>query len=267
MLTTITVLACAFLAPQSPSRPAIGPQPKASALRAEADIADRDGTALAGASRAACDTDSKRPLPRNELDKLLPHERNRGTTGPKDWVVSQSDAAQPSAVVVAGQVELTRREAKASAIERLREDTRDRQLEHGRSVIRAAAPFWLPNFVAEQALHEWVRGLGDPLQRSVRILDDDVKVRDHGFGQSFQAFLLIEEDASQADRSGRELERRLDRRVRRFVVLSGGVVGFWAVLAFVVAWIDRLSRGYMTWRLRGIALGLGAAVPAILFLL
>src|SRR5690606_25840985 len=128
---------------------------------------------LAEASRAACDTDSKRPLPRNEPDELLQPARNRGTTGPKEWVVAQSDASQPSAVVVAGQVELTRREAKASALERLREDTRDRQLEHGRSVLRAAAPVWLPNFVAEQALHEWVRGLGDPLHRSVRILDDD----------------------------------------------------------------------------------------------
>ncbi len=74
--------AIGLLALTDPSRPAIGPQPKVFALRAKTDIAGRDGTVLAGASRAARDTDSKRQLPRNESDKLLQPARNRGTTGP-----------------------------------------------------------------------------------------------------------------------------------------------------------------------------------------
>jgi hypothetical protein len=64
-----------------PSRPANGPQPKAFALHAKVDIAGSDGTVLAGAVRAAPDAVGKRPLRRNEPDKLLHPARNRGAIG------------------------------------------------------------------------------------------------------------------------------------------------------------------------------------------
>jgi hypothetical protein len=66
----------------SPSRPAIGPQPKVFALRAKTDIAGRDGTVLAGAYRAARETVTKRQSPRKEPDELLQSASDRGTPGP-----------------------------------------------------------------------------------------------------------------------------------------------------------------------------------------
>jgi hypothetical protein len=65
-----------------PSQPAIGPQPKVSALRAKTDIAGHDGTVLAGAYRAARGADGKRPLPMNETQDPSRLATNRGTPGP-----------------------------------------------------------------------------------------------------------------------------------------------------------------------------------------
>ena len=48
------------------------------------------------------------------------------------------------------------------------------------------------------------------------------------------------------------------------MLLRGGAVAFaWATLALAVGWFDRLSRGYMTGRLRLLGVLLGVAVPAI----
>ena len=68
--------------PLLPPRPAIGPQPKAIALRAMTDIAGRDGTVLAGAFRAAPNTVSKGSLPMNAPRQPLLHATSRGSTGP-----------------------------------------------------------------------------------------------------------------------------------------------------------------------------------------
>ena len=42
---------------------------------------------------------------------------------------------------------------------------------------------------------------------------------------------------------------------------------FWLVLAFGYAWLDRLSRGYMTGRLRLLGVLSGVAVPIVVLCL
>ena len=57
--------------------------------------------------------------------------------------------------------------------------------------------------------------------------------------------------------------RRLERTT---AVKAGGVAAGWVFLAVLLGWLDRLSRGYMTTRLRVIGILGGVLMPAALFL-
>ena len=63
------------------------------------------------------------------------------------------------------------------------------------------------------------------------------------------------------------LRRAVPRAAETFAVKCAGVIGFWLVLGVVLGWIDRLSRGYMTWRLRAIGAIAGVSLPAVVLLI
>lgn len=98
----------------------------------------------------------------------------------------------------------------------------------------------------------------------LRVLDRDLLVRDHGFGRSYQAFLLLEKVNPNSARLSDTLSNRLQSEQERFVLNCGGVVGWWGLLALIVLWIDRLTRGYMTGRLYVLGTSLGLVVPILL---
>jgi len=57
-----------------------------------------------------------------------------------------------------------------------------------------------------------------------------------------------------------------DLRGQALAFLAGASL-WWGLLAFLVGWLDRLSRGYMTARLSAIGVALGVSVPSLAFLL
>lgn len=168
------------------------------------------------------------------------------------------------ALVVVGTPELSRREALAAAQEQARVELLERLAARGRTTVGEAAPAWLPGFVQQRIVARWLQGLDSG--KLQRVTGEDFVVRDHGFAQSYEARLLVEEDAAAVQHSLRSLRVRLADSGRWFAAAAGGLVVFWAVLALVQAWFDRLTRGYMTWRLRLIAAAIGA-VPLTLLLL
>ena len=97
-----------------------------------------------------------------------------------------------------------------------------------------------------------------------------------GQGESeFLDELLFERP--ERDRSALATLRRIigERRLRAsLVALRGQAIAFllvtsfwWGLLAFLVGWLDRLSRGYMTARLSAIGVALGLSIPSLAFLL
>ena len=183
----------------------------------------------------------------------------------KTWVDRGYDPGEPNAHSVSGTPELTRKAAWASATKRAVQDHDERLAELAGDTANATTSSWLPEFVVAKVVREWTR---EQTRRTrPKVLDRDLLVREHGFGRSYQAFLLLDElDPSVASRS-RGLSRRLAKAERMFLAKCGGTVGLWALLALVLAWIDRLTRGYMTGRLYLIGAALGVCGPILLVLL
>lgn len=183
----------------------------------------------------------------------------------KIWVDRGYDPVQPNAHSVSGSPELTRKAAWASVTERAVRAHDERLAELAAQTAHAESSSWLPEFVVANVVREWSRQQARRIRPEV--LDRDLLVREHGFGRSYQAFLLLDAlDPNVASRSG-GLSRRLARAERVFLAKCGGTVGLWALLAFVLAWIDRLTRGYMTGRLYLIGAALGVCGPILLVLL
>ena len=183
----------------------------------------------------------------------------------KTWVDRDFDPAQPNGYVVSGAPELTRKEAWASAERNAIESHNERLRDYAETQAAAAAKSWLPEFVRDKVVTEWTR---DRLRRlQPKVLDRDLIVRDHEFGRSYQAFYLVEPlDTEHVERLG-GLAPRLAREEEWFLVKTGGMVGFWALIALVITWIDRLSRGYMTKRLIAIGSLLALVGPALVVVL
>ena len=180
----------------------------------------------------------------------------------KDWVDRGYDGTQPNSAVVAGSPELSRADAWRSVTRRAVEE-RQAQLE-GLAAARVAeqSASWLPDFVTEQAIREWS---GEQMEGfRLRVLDRDLLVRNHGFGQSFQAFLLLEKGTPGVDHGSQSLEHRLASARECFALKCGGVAGWWGLLALLTFWFDRLTRGYMTGRLCVLGSGLGLVAPILL---
>jgi hypothetical protein len=181
---------------------------------------------------------------------------------------SLSPAQDPSvggAVPVRGEPELTQVEAHASARRKVDELVRMRLEERADRAVARAVPFWVPAPYAARTVDRWIDEAGS--SAAFAIVDQDVQRREHEFGASFQTTLWIGEEPRQIEQAERRLQQRLRALERATAVRYGGSVAIWLLLAVLVGWLDRMSRGYMTGRLRAIGLFAGLAIPAVFFLL
>ena len=188
-----------------------------------------------------------------------------GCCGPQAPMATAVSAGNVGAVAVRGTTELSSAEAfetaRAAAHEHLQARWRDR----AQRLVVDQRPFWWPSMFAEQATRRWEAR--QSLADAMTIVDREDRVREHEFGRSYQTTLWIAEDPRTVERGERQLRRELQTAQRRTLVLSGATVALWALLAVSIGWIDRLSRGYMTGRLRCIGLLVGTVVPTLAFLL
>lgn len=168
------------------------------------------------------------------------------------------------AVVVRGDAELDPAAAFASARRKAEEHVRERWSERAERVIDAQRPFWLPDLIAREAVRRWLADL--PVEQIVRCVDRQDREREHEFGNSYQTTLWVAEEPRLVQQGERQLKRELRRLEQTTAIKYGSVVAGWVVLCVLVGWFDRLSRGYMTGRLRLLGLLCGVAFPALAFL-
>jgi len=173
-------------------------------------------------------------------------------------------AAMASAVMVRGDAELSPAEALASAEQRVDEHVRSVWSDRAERAVGRYRPFWMPEFVTAQAVQRWLADL--PIERMVQRVDREDRERTHEFGNSYQTTLWIAEDRTAVERNEHVLRNRLRRLERQTAMRAGGVAAGWVMLALLLAWIDRLSRGYMTGRLRAIGVLAGLLMPAVAIL-
>jgi hypothetical protein len=168
------------------------------------------------------------------------------------------------AVAVRGDAELTPAAALASARTRVDDHVRDLWRERAERELERRRPFWVPQPIADGAVRRWLADL--PVAQLVAVLDREDRQREHDFGSSWQTTLWVAEDPRAQQRSEQRLRSELRELERTTAYKFGGIAAGWTVLLLGIGWLDRLSRGYMTGRLRVAGLLAGAAVPAVLFL-
>lgn len=168
------------------------------------------------------------------------------------------------AVVVRGDAELDPATAFASARRKAEEHVRALWSERAERALAAQRPFWMPDLIAQQAVRRWLFDL--PIEQIVRLVDREDREREHEFGNSYQTTLWVAEEPRLVLQGERQLRRELQKLERTTAIKYGSVVAGWVVLGVLVGWFDRLSRGYMTGRLRLVGLLCGAAFPALAFL-
>ncbi len=176
-----------------------------------------------------------------------------------------SVALQAAAVAVRGEPELSSAEALASARRKVEEQVRSELAERAQRTVEMDRPFWVPEILTREAVRRWLRDV--PLGQVVRLVDREDREREHEFGSSYQTTLWIAEEPQQLSAAERQLRRNLRMLERSTAIKYGGTAVVWCLLAVLVGWLDRMSRGYMTGRLRFSGLLAGVAVPAIFFLL
>lgn len=169
------------------------------------------------------------------------------------------------AVVVRGDAELSPAEALVSAKRKAEEHVRDLWQDRAEQAFSGRRPFWLPELLAREAMRRWLAEL--PIEQMATYVDREDRQREHEFGSSYQTTLWVAEEPRLVANSERLLRRATQQLERVTAVKFGGIVAGWAVLAVVIGWLDRLSRGYMTGRLRLLGLLGGVAFPALAFLL
>lgn len=179
--------------------------------------------------------------------------------------VAQDPLPIPGAVAVRGEAELSPAEALASAHAKAEAMVKVRLTERAERTAAAARPFWVPGAFADRAVARWLADLS--LAEVVKVVDREDRTREHEFGPSFQTTLWVAEEPRQIAAAERQLKRRLQALERTTAARFGGTVAVWLLLGILVAWLDRLSRGYMTGRLRAIGLFGGVAIPALFFVL
>jgi len=182
----------------------------------------------------------------------------------------ECDRRQPvnatSGLVVRGTVELSPGEADLAAEASVAEKARALLTEQGRAVLADTCPFWLPPFYQRQLLQRWL-GAADG-GAALQVVDRVQEEHDHGgLGRSYRTELTVKPDPRRLGQLLGSLRRMASTGARVFAVKCAGIVAFWLVLATVIAWLDRLSRGYMTWRLRFLGATAGTVLPAVVLLL
>ncbi len=175
-----------------------------------------------------------------------------------------ASAVVADAVAVRGETELSPAAAFASARRKAEEHVRELWHDRADHAVEGQRPFWLPDVVAREAVRRWLADL--PVEQLTKVVDREDRERQHEFGNSYQTTLWVAEEPRGVQQSERLLRRELRQLERTTAVKYGGVVAGWVLLALLVGWFDRLSRGYMTGRLRLLALVCGAAFPAVAFL-
>jgi hypothetical protein len=180
-------------------------------------------------------------------------------------VAALAIAPPQDAFAVTGTPELDSAAAFRAAMNQAEAKVRDAQRERAQLVAAEWRPFWMPPVFVDQVVARW----GQAPQRTTGlcIVDRTDQRREHEFGSSYQTTLWVREDPDALARGERELRQQLAQLRLRTLATSGGTVVFWALLTFAVGWLDRLSRGYLTGRLRLLGLVLGSAVPAVAFVL
>lgn len=173
--------------------------------------------------------------------------------------------AHAEAVAVRGDTELSPADAFASARRRAEDHIREQWQHRAAQALAARRPFWLPAPLADRAVQNWLADL--PVEQCLRLVDREDRERTHEFGNSYQTTLWVAEEPRSVKLGERELRQRLQQLERTTAVKFGGIAASWALLVVALAWLDRLSRGYMTGTLRLLGVTAGAAVPVLLFLL
>jgi hypothetical protein len=167
-------------------------------------------------------------------------------------------------VELVGPVELSKFDAVAAA-ETLAREAWQIELERvGLGLAAEEAPIWLPSFARESAVRRWIR----ERRKDVPVVDREVIRRDHGFGPSYQARLIVALDRDAwLDRHARKsLARHLRWSSRAFAGVCLSTLLLWGAGSIVFVWLDRLSRGYMTGRLRLVFLAVGMLLPTLAFI-
>ncbi|MBL8728815.1 MAG: hypothetical protein JNM25_10320 [Planctomycetes bacterium] len=168
------------------------------------------------------------------------------------------------AVAVRGDTELSPAEAFASARRRAEDHVREQWAERAAHALDLRRPFWLPQVLADRAVQTWLADL--PVDECLRLVDREDRERTHEFGNSYQTTLWVAEEPRSVKQGERELRQRLRDLERATAVKFGGIAAAWTLLVAAIAWLDRLSRGYMTGTLRLLGLLVGGALPVFLFL-
>lgn len=169
-----------------------------------------------------------------------------------------------AAVAVRGDAELSPAAALASAKARVDDHVLDLWRERAERALEQQRPFWVPSVLADQAVRRWLADL--PLARMAEIVDREDRRREHSFGSSWQTTLWVAEDARQHERGAQRLRQTLRALERTTALKYGGIAAGWTFVVVALGWLDRLSRGYMTGRLRAVGALALAAIPAIAFL-
>ena len=173
----------------------------------------------------------------------------------------QEPISQSDTIRVEGSVELSPSAADAAALWSARSDL---QGELARRVDAAApmvGPTWMPDLIARHLAAAWL-SRQDPT-RALVVVDRDRRVRDHGSFASYQTTLAVRHDERTLDQMFANLPRELRRRGTILGAVAGGSVALWGILAFLYGWLDRITRGYMPWRLRLTCGAMGLALPAV----
>lgn len=179
--------------------------------------------------------------------------------------VLQAPQVTPSmAVAVKGDTELSPANALASAELRVDEHLREVWQERAQRAVARLAPFWMPQILSDYAVQRWLANLS--VQDFVTRVDRDDCERNHEFGCSYQTTLWIAEKPGIVERTEACLRDTLRRLERTTALKVGGIAAGWGLLALLLGWLDRLSRGYMTVRLRLIGILGGVLMPAAIFL-
>jgi hypothetical protein len=168
------------------------------------------------------------------------------------------------AVAVRGDTELNPADALASAQMRVDEHVRAVWQDRAERTASRQLPFWMPAMMSENTVRRWLADL--PVQRLVSRVDREDRERVHDFGNSYQTTLWIAEDPKMVQRGESRLRAQLRYLERSTAVKAGGVAAGWVFLALLLGWLDRLTRGYMTGRLRTIGVLGGLLMPTALFL-
>ena len=181
----------------------------------------------------------------------------------KAWLVRGDAPDVADARVVTGTPELQPDLARQVAIDQAVDDFRESRRQRGLAIARERAPHWLPDRVTDKVVQRWLSP--QDLRATLEILDRDQRVRDHGFGQSYQASVLVRANPKKCLEAEKVLAWEIDHAAKRLKQGLGLTIAGWVGLAFLVSWLDRLSRGYMTLRLWSLAAIVGLVFPAGLF--